>query len=111
MSAWCSTKKFFSYGVGQILDGIGCPSPKANYEDPSSGKSEMVTMTSLTSGVITPRSSATIGRWKKFLFRVFRKSFAGAFTHLPLIAVFSPAGISQVGEEARKWSILRHQKG
>ena len=31
----------------------------------------------------------------KVLFRVFRKSFAGAFTHRPLIAVFSPAGISQ----------------
>ncbi len=50
---------------------------------------------SLTSGVIIPRSSAIIGRYEKRLNSVLRKSSTGTSTHLPFIAVSSPARTSQ----------------
>jgi hypothetical protein len=53
------------------------------------------TIISLTSSVITPRSSAIIEISGICESRVLKKSSAGASTHLPLIAVFSDAFISQ----------------
>ena len=62
-------------------------------------------ITSQTSRVMVPRSSAITGKQGNFRASVPRSPAVGAGTHRPSVAVVAPAGTSQYATRPRKWSI------
>ena len=57
-----------------------------------------------TSGVMTPRSSATIGSSPRAASSASKNAAPGPFTHRPSTAVSASPGTSQYASKPRKWS-------